>query len=119
MIQPMPFEALHEQEFMERVKRSAQYFADQLRDILAKPIELSGKVETNNKQAARRLGNALPDLRQTWLARRYLLMKIAEKGFTVTTYLKEKQMSMLDALDEEKVTKPAAKTRRRKKTTKK
>lgn len=119
MIQQMPIEALRNQDFLERVKRSAVYFADALRDILAKPIELSAKVDTNNKQASRRLGNALPDLRQTWLARCYLLMKIAEKGFTVTTYLKEKQMSMLDALDEEKETKPAAKTRRRKKTTKK
>ena len=63
-------------------------------------IELSGKVETNNKQASRRLSNALPDLRQAWLSRRYLLIKIAEKGYTVDNYLHEKQMSMLDALSE-------------------
>ena len=93
-------EALHDTQFLDRVKRSARYFADQLRDILTKPIELSAKVETNNKQALRRLGNALPDLRQTWLARRYLLTKMAEQDFTVGSYLKEKQMSMLDALDE-------------------
>jgi len=99
-IQAMTIEQLREADFLDRVKRSAEYFADALNNILAKPLELSAKVETNNKQAARRLGNALSDERQTWLSRRYLLMKMAEKGFTVTTYLKEKQTSMLDALEE-------------------
>ena len=98
-IQATDIEGLHDADFLDRVKRSADYFADMLNTILAKPLELTAKVETNNKQAARRLGNALPDERQIWLSRRYLLTKIAEKGFTVTTYLKEKQMSMLDALD--------------------
>jgi hypothetical protein len=99
-IRQMPIEGLHDADFLDRVKRSATYFADTLNDILAKPLELTAKVETSNKQAARRLGNALPDERQTWLARRYLLTKISENGFNVTTYLKEKQTSMLDAIDE-------------------
>lgn len=100
VILSMPIEALHQAVFLERVKRSADYFGIQLRDILTKPIELSGKVETKNKQAIRRMSNTLPDLRQTWLAKRYLLAKMAERGFTVDRYLYEKQMSMLDALDE-------------------
>ena len=99
-IQTMTVEALRESDFLGRVCRSADYFEHQLSDILAKPIELSAKVETNNKQASRRLGNALPDLCQTWLARRYLLRKMADNGFTVDRYLHEKQMSMLDALSE-------------------
>ena len=102
-IQVMPYEALHDADFLDRVRRSAEYFADQLRDILTKPIELSFKLETNNKQASRRLNNTLPDLKQTWLARRYLLVKMAEKGYTVDNYLHEKQMSMLDALGEDDV----------------
>ena len=102
-IQSMSFEALREPDFLERVNRSAEYFADMLYNILAKPLELTAKVETNNKQAARRLGNALPDERQTWLSLRYLLMKIAERGFTVSIYLKEKQYAMLDALDEDEL----------------
>ena len=102
-IQSMPIEGLCDADFLERVKRSAEYFYDQLRNILTKPIELSTKVETGNKQASRRLDNALPDLRQAWLSRRYLLLKIAEKGYTVDNYLHEKQMSMLDAIDEGKV----------------
>ena len=102
-IQMMSIESLRDADFLDRVRRSAEYFADQLRDILAKPLELSAKVETNNKQASHRLNNALPDLKQAWLARRYLLVKIAEKGYTVDNYLHEKQMSMLDALDEDDV----------------
>ncbi len=98
-IQTMPIEQLRNADFLERVKRSASYFADTLNDILAKPLALTAKVETNNKQAARRLANALSDERQTWLSRRYLLTKMAEQGYTVSTYLREKQMSMLDALD--------------------
>lgn len=101
IIQSMPYEGLHEADFQDRVMRSAGYFSDQLREILAKPIELSAKVETQNKQAARRLDNALPDLRQACLSRRYLLDKMAEMGFSVDNYLHEKQMSMLDALSED------------------
>ena len=96
----MSIEQLHDEDFLERVKRSATYFADTLYNILSKPLELSAQVETNNKQAKRRLDHALPDEKETWISRRYLLVKIAEQGFTVTHYLKEKQMSMLDAIDE-------------------
>ena len=99
-IRLMPVEGLRDADFLERVKRSAEYFSDQLHFILSKPIELSAKVETGNKQAARRLDNAFTDLRQAWRAHRYLLLKIAEKGYTVDIYLHEKQMSMLDAIDE-------------------
>ena len=99
-IRQMSFEALREPDFLERVKRSAEYFADTLYKILAKPLELTAKVETGNKQATRRLGNALPDERQRWLSYRYLLLKIAERGYTVSIYLKEKQHAMLDAIEE-------------------
>ena len=99
-IQSLSYEELHKEEFLERVKRSAGYFADTLDKILSKPLQLTAQIETNNKQATRRLSNVLPDERQTWLASRYLLIKMEEMGFTVSHYLKEKQMSMLDALNE-------------------
>ena len=99
-IQTMSYEDLRQDDFLDRVKRSAEYFADTLSTILAKPLELTAKVETNNKQASRRLSNALPDERQTWLSRRHLLTKIATLGYTVSIYLKEKQHSMLDAIEE-------------------
>lgn len=99
-IQSLSYEELHKEEFLERVKRSAGYFAKTLDNILAKPLQLTAQVETNNKQATRRLSTALPYEKQTWMACRYLLTKIEEQGFTVSHYLKEKQMSVLDALNE-------------------
>ncbi len=100
MILHMSYDELHNEEFLERVKRSATYFEDTLNYLLTKPLELSEKMEVTNKQAQKRLDNTLPDLRQSWLSRRYLLAKIADQGFTISTYLKEKQLSMLDAIDE-------------------
>lgn len=116
MIQQMPIEHLHDEEFLERVKRSAAYFEGTLKDLLTKPLELSEKMEVTNKQAKKRLDNTLPDLHQSWLSRRYLLAKIADQGFTISTYLKEKQLSLLDAIDESTI-KPKSKTRSRSKKT--
>lgn len=117
-ISAMTFDQLHDEEFLERVKRSATYFADTLYQILAKPLELSAKIETNNKQAKRRLDRALSEEKETWVSRRYLLVKIAEQGFSVTHYLREKQMSMLDAIDESDIKPKRARKSRAKKETK-
>ena len=117
-ISAMTFDQLHDEEFLERVKRSATYFADTLYKTLAKPLELSAKIETNNKQAKRRLDRALSEEKETWASRRYLLVKIAEQGFSVTHYLREKQMSMLDAIDESDIKPKRARKSRAKKETK-
>ena len=114
----MTFDQLHDEEFLERVKRSATYFADTLYKTLAKPLELSAKIETNNKQAKRRLDRALSEEKETWASRRYLLVKIAEQGFSVTHYLREKQMSMLDAIDESDIKPKRTRKSRAKKETK-
>jgi uncharacterized protein YpbB len=54
-------------------------------------------------------------MKQTWLSRRYRLTAIAEQGFTVTIYLREKQTSMLDALDEDDIKRKKAKKEKTKK----
>ena len=99
-IRQMSTEALHVNDFLERVQKSSYYFSSALTEIFEKPLMLAKDVNVGNKQAMNRLGLALSELRQTVLARKYLLQKIAERGFTITIYLKEKQMSMLDALDD-------------------
>lgn len=113
-IQAMDIIHLRDDDFLERVKRSADYFAKELYDIFREPILLSFRVETGNKQAARRLENVLPELRQACLSHRFLLLQIAKKGYSVENYLHEKQMSTLDAME-----KGATKTKRRRKTAKK
>lgn len=113
-IKAMDIIHLRDDDFLERVKRSADYFAKELYDIFREPILLSFRVETGNKQAARRLENVLPELRQACLSHRFLLLQIAKKGYSVENYLHEKQMSTLDAME-----KGATKTKRRRKTAKK
>ncbi|MCR4602984.1 MAG: helix-turn-helix domain-containing protein [Prevotella sp.] len=93
-------EKLHDQDFLDRVGRSAEYFASNLKDIFMKPLQLTYQVETNNKIAKKRLGHALPDLQQTWQATCYLLTEMAMHGYSVTKYLKAKQLSVLTDLEE-------------------
>lgn len=114
-IRQMRIEDLREEAFLERVRRSADYFGDTLKEILEKPLQLTAQVETNNKQAQKRLANALPELRQVWLANRYLLRKMSEQGFTVDGYLHEKQMSVLDAIDEGAIKKKTTRKTKEKK----
>jgi hypothetical protein len=92
---------LHDDAFLNRVGRSASYFADTLHDLLDRPLQLTSKTDTANKQAKTRLKNVLPELAQTYRAAIQLLTRIKENGFSVTTYLREKQTALLDAMDEE------------------
>ncbi len=98
-IQSLTVEQLRGTEFLERVGRSAAYFDSTLNTILSKPLDLTKLVQTNNKQAARRLKNLLGEERQTFLTMHYLLGQIAEQGFTVNNYLRLKQLAMLNAID--------------------
>ena len=103
LIQQTPFDVLHDDAFLQRVQKASAYFSEQLEQILSKPLALTAEVETANKQASNRLGNALPELRQAWLSRRYLLERMADEGFSITAYLRQKQIAMLDAMDEQKI----------------
>ncbi len=100
-IQQMTIEALHETDFLERVKRSAAYFEQTLDTVLSKPLALVPDVQSQNKQAMKRLTENFVDLRQAWLSRRYLLQQMAERIFTIADYLRQKQHSLLDAMDEQ------------------
>ena len=101
MIQQMTIEALHEDDFLERVKRSAAYFEQALDTVLSKPISLVPDIKSQNKLAMKRLTENHVDLRQAWLSRRYLLQQMSEQTFTIADYLRQKQRSLLDAMDEQ------------------
>jgi hypothetical protein len=100
MIRRLTAEQLHAEDFLERVKRSAAYFEESLNTIFGRSLDLAAKIETNNKQAKTRFGEALADTRQAVLSRRYLLARIAERGYSISSYLHEKHDSLLDAIDE-------------------
>ena len=101
MIQQMTIDALHEEEFLERVKRSAAYFEQTLDKVLAKPLSLVPDIKSQNKLAMKRLTENYTELRQAWLSRRYLLQQLSERTFTIAVYLRQKQHSLLDAMDEQ------------------
>ena len=105
-------EQMHQDDFMERVKRSAAYFEESIRDCFTNSLELAASIKTNNKQAMSRFGDSLMETRQAVLSRRYLLARIAEQGFSITAYLHEKQYSLLDALDEKQINKKREKKKK-------
>ena len=105
-IRRSPMEQLYTEEFQERVKRSAEWFESSIQEVFAQSIDLAAQIKSNNKQAMSRFTDALADVRQSVLSRRFLLSKIADQGFSIPIYLHEKQYSLLDAIDEDKIKKP-------------
>lgn len=107
IISQASLETLHSDTFSQRVSRSADYFANALETLFTRPLQLTAQVETGNKQVAQRLATILPEQQQTWKAKMLLLRHISKEGFSITCYLKQKQMTLLDAMesDSKKVTK--------------
>ena len=105
-IRQSAMEELHSEDFQERVKRSAEWFESSIQEVFAQSIDLAAQIKSNNKQAMNRFPEALADVRQAVLSRRFLLSKIAEQGFSIPIYLHEKQYSLLDAIDEQQIKKP-------------
>ena len=105
-IRQSAMDTLHTEDFQERVKRSAEWFESSIHEVFAQSVDLATQIKSNNKQAMSRFTEALADVRQAVLSRRFLLSKIAELGFSIPIYLHEKQYSLLDAIDEDKIKKP-------------
>ncbi|MCI6829708.1 MAG: helix-turn-helix domain-containing protein [Prevotella sp.] len=93
------YEQLNAPAVLERIRRSAEYFSKTIEAVLSKAIELGAEVKSNNKQAVQRLKDTYSDLSHLYRFHLLLLKAIAEKGFTAATYLKEKQHSLVIAMD--------------------
>ena len=106
---------LHQENILERVRRSATYFEENIDSVFGNVLQLTKAVSSNNKQAMKRFTEALADVRQAVLSRRYLLQRIAELGFDSGTYLHEKQHALLEALDEDLLKKTKGRGRKTKK----
>lgn len=100
VIRRMTTVQLHEDEFKERVKKSALYFHSQLTELFSHMLEITRDIQTNNKTAAIRFENTYTDLQQTYHAKRDLLEAIMEEGFSITTYLTAKQEAILNSLND-------------------
>lgn len=99
-ISQLTIEQIHDPQFLERVVASANYFKKTLKHYLEDLIEQTLEVKSNNKVAMRRLDNYLTDLREMYLAKKYLLQTVITNGFTTENYLRAKQEALLMALDE-------------------
>jgi len=102
-IRTMPVGSLRDPAFLDRVKRSAAYFAQNIDLLLVNAIQLTTEAKTNNKRGQSRLADALPEMRQQWFLHSTLLKAMAEEGFTVAAYLRHRQMAMLEAADDSKL----------------
>jgi hypothetical protein len=98
-IQQMTIAELHDPIFLERIKRSAAYFKQTLETVLSKPLALVPDIKSQNKQAMKRLTENYAELHQAWLSRCYLFKQMSEHTFTIADYLRQKQLSLLDAME--------------------
>ncbi len=101
LIGQQPIDVLHGDEFLQRVRKSADYFASAIEELMKSPLDRTKVVKTNNKAAMKRLDQVVVDLQKATISRLYLLRKMADRGFTIAGYLRYKQHAMLDAMDDE------------------
>lgn len=100
IIRGLAVEQTHSEAFLDRVRRSAAYFAAQLTDILGDLMKRTALLDTDNKVVRRRLDRAYGDMHDIWLAKCRVLNDVAGKGFSPETYLKYKQEAILAAMDD-------------------
>ena len=96
----MTTDQLHEDDFLQRMKKGSLYFHSQLTEIFSHLLDMTKGVQSNNKIAYKRFDNTYADLRQTYVVKHELLESIIEKGFSINGYLVAKQEAILNSLNE-------------------
>ena len=85
----------------ERIHKAACYFLERLDDFIA-PLMERASLDSDNKEVKERLTEATFNLKQSFAHKRYLLARVVENGFNVSTYLKDKAIGLLNAEKPEK-----------------
>ena len=80
----------------ERIHKAAVYFADHL-DTLLKPLIERTRLDSDNKEIKERITEAVYALQQSFAQKRHLLARVIARGFSVTSYLKDKAVGLLNA----------------------
>lgn len=96
----MATDQLHEDDFLQRMKKGALYFHSQLTEIFSHLLDMTKGVQSNNKIAYKRFDNNYADLLQTYIVKHELLERIIGKGFSINGYLTAKQEAILNSLEE-------------------
>lgn len=95
----MTAEQLHGEATQTRVVAGCQWFYEQLRATLSEPVAGARTLNSTNKEALRRYGDAWEELQTAYLFKVHLLRLIAQHGFSVANYLRHKQRATLLAMD--------------------
>ena len=93
----------------ERIHKAAAYFAERLGDLIGPLIERTD-LDSDNKEIKDRIVEATYNLKQTFALKRHLLERVAEKGFNVSAYLKDKAIGLLNSEQPAKRTQKKSKT---------
>jgi ribosomal protein L21E len=109
-------EGLHEDEFLERVKRSAGYFLDAIERNFKKVLKLTKTAESRNAKGMELMEERYKDLLQNYLAKNKLLRRMEEEVFDVPTYMMSKHEAMIDAMEVVNPGSGSSRPRRRRKT---
>ena len=80
----------------ERIHKAATYFVEKMDELLRPLIERTD-LDSDNKEIRERITEAAYNLKQSFAQKRHLLAQVTEKGFSVSSYLKDKAVGMLNA----------------------
>lgn len=114
VIRHKPVADLHSEAFLLRVKRSADYFAAELKAQIPELLEKTTALKCQNQRTAELLEERYKDLWMAYLQKENLLDLMAEEPFAVHVYMRNKQETMLDAMEKVNPAGGQRKRRRRK-----
>ena len=114
VIRHKPVADLHSEAFLLRVKRSADYFAAELKTQIPELLEKTTTLKCQNQRTAELLEERYKDLWMAYLQKENLLDLMAEEPFAVHVYMRNKQETMLDAMEKVNPAGGQRKRRRRK-----
>ena len=92
-------EDLHGEAFLQRVRRSADYFAATLKEYVPDLLEKTKMVNGKGKQAMEQLEERYKEFWLQYLCKEKMLDAMADKPFTVATYLQTKQEATIDSME--------------------
>jgi len=99
LIERTPISTIRSEAFRERIVRSCEYFKDQLSEEFIVLLDNTKMVKSNNKEAMKRFDDVYENLRQSCLARFFLLRTMTDEPFSASSYLKAKQRCIMRAMD--------------------
>ena len=80
----------------ERVRKASTYFKDKL-NVFILPLVERVALDSDNREVKERLTEATYNLKQSFAQKIHLLTRVVDNGFSVSTYLKDKAIGLLNA----------------------